>query len=174
MCCTFHSTFKFTGEMLYCLIVFFVVLPMVVRGPPIGDGPFQGRRSSFNISSTNENTSTSIMPATNVTTTRRVKRTDINVTDLHLYNYQCKRNNIQSVTSIFTRGDMTVQIVQRRNGTDAVVGKVAAEYLVGTFLLLIAVCLIIWAFYVALVFYVKHMQQRSFVTALQTVNAGFP
>lgn len=148
--------------MLYTLVVAFSVLPTLVRGLPLS--PFG--------SSEERNTSTTMMPVANVTTRRRVT-TNINSSDLIMYDVQCKHENVDSIATIFSRGYVSVQVVKRRNGTDEVVGDVAAEYLVGTFLLLIAVCLIIWAFYLALVFYVKHKQQRSFVTALQTVKAGF-
>lgn len=82
----------------------------------------------------------------------------------------CKEEIQILATPVFEWGNTSVQIVRRNNGTDNVVAEFATEYLVGSFFALLAVCLLICAMYISLVFYIKWRQKRSLLSALQTVK----
>ena len=86
---------------------------------------------------------------------------------------KCQSESTECVQSVYQYSDTHIQIVRRMNGTKNVIAEVATEFVVGTFLLLVLVCVLCFAVYVSISFYVRWRQKGTFLSALQSMRQDF-
>ena len=88
-------------------------------------------------------------------------------------NVKCQSESTDCIQTLYQYSDTSIQIVKRMNGTKNVIAEVATEFVVGTFLLLVLLCVLCFAVYVSISFYVRWRQKGTFLSALQSMRQDF-